>query len=143
MKKVQESRVYSLGVYQRLYMLQILPATGDYVTLSTVQGIVDKVVLTNEEQAEFKLQRTPEGFKIDPTCEELRFEYQFLPEEEALIKKSFGDVDKAKNLSLGIIPLYEMFMGKKIKEEKVEEENIDEEIEEKMKEITAGLKGNK
>lgn len=53
-----------LHIKDRLYILQLLPATGNFMEFSLKRSITNKVAITKEDQEKYEFKEVPEENKI-------------------------------------------------------------------------------
>lgn len=53
-----------LHIKDRLYILQLLPATGNFMEFALKRSITNKVAITKEDQEKFEFKEVPEENKI-------------------------------------------------------------------------------
>ena len=104
-----------LTIRERLYLLQLLPPTGNYDKLCIVEGMYERVKLSTEEEKKYGIRQTQQGLAIDPKHENLTFDYEFSEKETAIIEEELRALEKMNNLNIGNMSLYKMFIADKKK----------------------------
>ena len=103
-----------LNVLDRLILLNILPKEGDIITLRILRDLTGRLSFSEEELAllQFKVSRGPQEkteWKQDVVDD---VEILLGPKAENLIVESFEKLDKAKQMRMEFLPVYEKFQEK-------------------------------
>ena len=109
------AKVFKLTIKERLYLLQLLPATGDYAQVCTVKGMADRVNISDEERQKYGVRAAQGGLSTDPKFDKETFDFTFSDNELAIIERELIALDKQKQLSVGNSNLYTMFVVNKDK----------------------------
>ena len=101
-----------LTLKDRMYILQALPGSGDYASVSLQKGLADRIDLNDEENKNIRQTHTLGGIAVDPKVDKETKEFEFSDKEVAMLKKEFENMEKVHQLNVGNINLYELFVGK-------------------------------
>jgi hypothetical protein len=108
-----------LTIKDRLHVLQILPPVGSYEELCKVKGIVDKCRFTKEENETYKITEVPGGIKVDQSFDDVVFDILFTAKETLVIRRELEELNRAKNLNIGNLSLFDKFGCKDISDDKL------------------------
>ncbi len=121
-----------LNIPERVAILQILPDTGDFITLKILRELQKNVGFSEEDHKTFKIKRLNEKGEEDPQGNTLRWdpeeaikevEIEFGDKAKEIVKEALLKMDKEKKLTPGLFSIYEKFVQDKAegkKEEKSE-----------------------
>jgi len=98
-----------LSIMERIQLLQILPAEGDFLTLKIVRVLRESLSFSEKEHQEFEIK--PDGAMIVWNPEKAREkDVEIGPKAHLLIADTLKELDKQKKLMLALIELYEKFV---------------------------------
>ena len=99
----------SLTIKERLHVLQLLPAFGDYKYLCSIRGIVDKVKFKKEDEQTYGITEVPGGIKVDPSFDTVVFDISFTNDEAEIIRKNLEILNNNKQLGIGQMEMFSKF----------------------------------
>jgi hypothetical protein len=98
-----------LSVAERIVLNNILPQESDYATLVACKDLREKVVLTQEEIVEYKVEAQGGNIVWDSEkAEEKEFEITDL--EKKVVSDTLKELDKNKKLNQTTVTLYDKFI---------------------------------
>ena len=97
-----------LSVLDRIALLDLLPATGDYTTIRVSHDLRALLSFSEEEHATLKFKQTDGGGMIWEN--DFEREFEFGPKATALIVEALEKASKEKKLNADHLRVYEMFM---------------------------------
>jgi len=98
-----------LNVFERLILLQILPAEGNFVTLRIVKDLKGIVALSETDFKEFEVTQVGEQVKWNAKGNEER-EIEIGEKATDIVIESLKKLDKEKKLTERHFTLYEKFV---------------------------------
>ncbi len=104
-----------LNVAERVALLQILPAEGDFSTLKILRELQEKIGFSEEDHKKFKIVKTDNLVQWDPKEGVKEVEIELGEKAKEIVKESLLNLDKEKKLKAEHIPLYEKFIQEKEK----------------------------
>lgn len=108
-----------LNVPERVALLQILPAEGDFTTLKVLRGLQEKLGFSEEDHKKFKIVRADDRVSWNPEEGAKEVEIELGEKATEIIKEALLNLDKEKKLTSSQFTIYEKFVQDK--EEKKEE----------------------
>lgn len=109
-----------LNVPERVALLQILPAEGDFTTLKVLRGLQEKLGFSEEDHKKFKIVRMADRVQWDPKEGVKDIEIELGDKAKEIVKEALLELDKTKKLRPEHFTVYEKFVQDKKKEEKEE-----------------------
>jgi hypothetical protein len=100
-----------LSVKDRIVLLGILPATGDFLTLKIVRQLREELSFTEEETKILNLQNDGQQVKWDAEADPMK-DVQIGEKATDLIVASLKKLDEKKELTQETFELYEIFVQK-------------------------------
>lgn len=107
-----------LSVPDRLVLLNVLPKENDVITMRILRDLNQRLSFTEEELAKLQFVATPEKTEWQNTVGEV--EILIGPKAHSLIIEAFEALDKAKQVRVEFLPVYEKFMEEDKETEKEE-----------------------
>lgn len=111
-----------LTITERLAVMNLIPQKGDFVTLKRASELRDKLIVTEKEQKDldFKViidELKPENTRVQ--CNNFNYETEIEIGEisQELIAKELKRLDAKKELTAGLVGIYEKFVDKKEEKE--------------------------
>lgn len=98
-----------LGVKQRLIILRVLPARGDYLTLKIVRELREALSFSEEEHKALQFKREGAGLRWDPQGDVPK-DIEIGDKAREIIAQGFETLSKQGKLTMGMLPLYEKFV---------------------------------
>lgn len=105
---------------ERLSILQSLSPVGNYEQLVRVKGLVDKIKITDKEEADNKLEVSANGVTVPKEARKVKTSFNFNPGELALLKNVFSDLNDKGALDMSTADLYKIFVLSDDKDTKTE-----------------------
>lgn len=100
----------TLGVQERLALLDILPAQGNAKTMRAVRSLTAKLHFSDEERSALGL--VTDGPKVSwSAAEEEARAFEIADAERAVIVARLSDLDTQGTLTVQMLPLFERFVG--------------------------------
>lgn len=97
-----------LNAFERVTLLQVLPAKGDITTLRILQELKDSIGFSESEHAALKFKQTGERLEWDSTADAAK-DVSFGRVALGAVRKAFQDLSDRKELHLSQLALYERF----------------------------------
>lgn len=111
-----------LNIPERVALLQILPAEGDFTTLKVLRELQSALGFSEADHKRFKIVRSAERVSWDPTEGAKEVEIKLGEKATEIVKDALLNLDKTKKLRPEHFTAYEKFVQDKgEKEEKKEE----------------------
>jgi len=107
-----------LNVPERVALLQVLPAEGDFTTLKILRDLQAKLGFSEEDHKKFKIVRADDRVSWDPKEGAKEVKIELGDKAKEIIKDALLDLDKEKKLTPAQFTIYEKFVQDK--EEKKE-----------------------
>lgn len=113
-----------LNVPERVALLQILPAEGDFTILKVLRDLQSDVGFKDEEHKTFKIRRLNDKGEEDPTGAQIQWdateglkevEIKLGEKGKEIVKDALLGLDKTKKLRQAHYSLYEKFVQEKDK----------------------------
>ncbi|MHB8084276.1 MAG: hypothetical protein ACYDHZ_00420 [Dehalococcoidia bacterium] len=98
-----------LNIMERMILLNILPAEGDYSTLKILRQLREDLSFTEDEHKTVNFEKTPEGIKWE-TDKDFTKDVQIGPKANQIITECLKQLDNNKKLTEQVFPLYEKFV---------------------------------
>lgn len=101
-----------LTILDRIALLNLLPTTGGFVTLSLISDMRNALQVTTAEIKKAAIQELPDGrLQMDNKAAlSVKKDIPFDQAARAIIETEFKDRDNKKQLTIDQLPLYRMFM---------------------------------
>lgn len=114
MSEQTKEKKISLNINERLNLSEFIPQKGNYIEITLIKDIKEKIVFSQEEIKEYELKGTDLGggrinWKWNKT-KDLGKEIMFTNLELKMIQDGIKKADKEKTLNEGQMSLYEKFM---------------------------------
>jgi len=97
-----------LGVFERLHLLNIIPKKGNILEAKIIRGLIEKIEFTSDEIEKYQIVEKQGKVNWDMTMDTTR-DIVISDAEEDIIKKAFKEIDTKKEMSLGLLKVYEKF----------------------------------
>ena len=102
-----------LNIAERIALLQILPAEGDFTTLKVLRGLQEKVGFSEEDHKKFKIKRIGDRISWNPKEGAREVKIELGDKAKEIIKDVLLNLDKGKKLKSEHFSLYEKFIQEK------------------------------
>lgn len=100
-----------LSITDRILLLNLLPPTGDILTLRIVRKLREELSFSEEELAEFELRHLPDKDEVRWTKSKERTKnIEFGPKAQMLVAEELRKKDKEKQLTEQYIDLFNRFV---------------------------------
>lgn len=104
----KKTNTFELSVFERITLLQILPAQGSFTDLLHVKNVSAKIEFNSEEAARLELRTVGEGENqrtVWNVKEDKPISVTFTPVEFELIRKQIDKLDKEEKLHIYMFDL--------------------------------------
>ena len=98
----------NLTIADRLVVLDILPATGDILTVKIIRDLRHSLEFTEEELKECNITQDTDRVIWDKDIEK---DIDISPKALSIIVEALEQYNKDKKLTLAHLPVYEKFIG--------------------------------
>lgn len=98
-----------LSAYERIKLLQILPAEGNFLTLRVVEDLKKKIGFDAKEQEHLEFKTEGDQMRWN-AGKDVMMEREFLPAEVDIISATLRKLDKAEKLTQDVLSLYITFV---------------------------------
>lgn len=111
----KEVKHMKLNVQERVVILQILPAEGDFSTLKILRELQAVLGFSEEDHKKFKIVRKENTITWDPTEGIKEEEIELGEKATEIVKEALLALDKDKKLKAEHVTVYEKFVQEKEK----------------------------
>ncbi|GAH64815.1 unnamed protein product, partial [marine sediment metagenome] len=103
-----------LNIIDRLILLEILPKQGDFITLSVVKELADKINIKEEEFKIYGITRIPSldggtTYKWDDKKAKIEKDFNITDTAQQIISDAFKTLNDQKKLTIGMMGTYKKF----------------------------------
>lgn len=111
-----------LNVAERVALLQILPAEGDFTALKVLRDLQGKLGFSEEDHKKFRIVRTADRVSWNPEEGAKEVEIELGDKAKEIVKDALLELDKNKKLRPEHFTVYEKFVQDKAEPKKDKKE---------------------